>query len=92
MVDRIAALFDVIGALENWVKAYEGMLACSDSFHMSITRTEAKALADLLAAADRPDLAGRLIETWFEVDDETDADDAMLASSYIVDYNKGTLS
>lgn len=88
MVSHIDALLNVTGYLENWEKAYEERLAESDTFHVSLTLADAKALADLLAAADRPDLAVALIERWTTNDPGAAADAPWVWRSYIADYRQ----
>lgn len=47
-----------------WAEAYADMWDMADSFHGSLLLSEAVALADVLAAAGRGDLAATLIRGW----------------------------
>ncbi|KZE41389.1 hypothetical protein [Microbacterium sp. T32] len=51
-------------ACHAWAHSYEHMWDMADRFHGALTLSEAVALADVLAAAGRGDLAASLIRGW----------------------------
>lgn len=55
--------------LAEWSRVYE-MMYDADTFHASLNFSEALALADLLIADDRDDLAHNLMQQWAEHDPE----------------------
>lgn len=55
--------------LYEWERIYSRMYD-ADTFHASLNYSEAEALAGMLAAVGRYDLARNLIETWAEHDPE----------------------
>lgn len=53
-----------LDACTAWADRYADMWDMAESFHESLNLTEAEALADVLAAAGRGDLAATLMRGW----------------------------
>lgn len=57
-------------AIDSWADQYDAGLHESDTFHASLTFSEALSLADLLSATGNHDLAITLMEMWAKNDPE----------------------